>query len=226
LTHLLVKELVTPATVQQLRKEIADAEFIRQRVEYYLEKHRDLVFGWSWEQRLHGKQFSRVLFLYILLRLLQPEKVIETGCFSGWTSTLILFALHQNNRGHLWTFDIPAQAGRLSMKMTLPSGLSPGFLVPDCLRSRWTLIIGDVRDYLLPVCHKLGTVDVFYHDSDHTYEHMMWEYTSVWPFLRAGGVLISDDIGANTAFWDFSVATGSPMVISKLNTNLGAMRKS
>jgi hypothetical protein len=31
----------------------------------------------------------------------------------------------------------------------------------------------------------------------------MWEYLTAWPYLPVGGVLASDDIGHNTAFFDF-----------------------
>jgi len=211
--------------VRQYLEEIETAQEIRERVEYYVEHYGYLPFSWSWHQRFHGKQFSRVLFLYLLLRLIRPENVIETGCFSGWTSTLILYALHRNEKGHLWTIDLPAQAGRFSMDASLPQELTPGFLVPDMLRPRWTLIIGDTREHLPPLLHRLENIDVFYHDSDHTYEHMMWEYTTVWPYLRQGGILISDDIGANTAFWDFAVAMGCPMAIPAVNPNFGAISK-
>lgn len=216
---------ISEEQVEQFRKEIVHDERIRTRVEYYNRIYKDATFGWSWQQRTSGKQFSRVLFLYILLRLLKPEKVIETGCFSGWTSTLILLALQKNGQGHLWSIDIPAQAGSRTMNVGLPSELEPGFLVPEELRSRWTLILGDVKDHLLLLCRDIGMIDVFYHDSDHTYNHMMWEYTSIWPYLKSGGVLISDDIGANTAFWDFSLAVTANRVIYKNNLNFGAIRK-
>lgn len=205
--------------------ELDCAEEIRAKVEYFVEHYGHLPFSWSWGQRLHGKQFSRVLFLYLLLRFIKPDKVVETGCFSGWTSTLILFALHKNEKGHLWTIDIPAEAGLRSMSASLPPELSPGFLIPETLRQKWTLILGDTREHLVPLLQRLGTIDVFYHDSDHTYEHMMWEYTSAWPHLSSGGVLISDDIANNTAFWDFATALRRPMAILTANPNFGAISK-
>jgi len=210
--------------IDRLKNEIYNNINIRSMVEYYLERYKDVVI-WTWEQRFSGRQYVKVLFLYILLRLLKPEKVIETGCFSGWTSTLILLALHHNQKGHLWSIDIPAKAGYKSMSVGLPPDLEPGFLVPEELRSRWTLIIGDVKDHLLPLCQKIGPIDVFYHDSDHTYDHMMWEYTSIWPWLRIGGILISDDINRNTAFWDFTTAIGVSRIIYKENINFGALCK-
>ena len=45
---------------------------------------------------------------------------------------------------------------------------------------------------------------MFLHDSKHTYEHMMWEFDTVWPKLNKDGALVSDDTNWNTSFVDFS----------------------
>ncbi|MER3421200.1 MAG: hypothetical protein C4290_12070 [Chloroflexota bacterium] len=103
------------------------------------------------------------------------------------------------------------------------AGCRWGFLVPPALRPRWTLILGDARDELPPLLRRLGTIDVFFHDSDHRYAHMMWEYTTVWPHLAAGGLLISDDISFHTALWDFAAGVGAPVVIHRANANVGAI---
>jgi hypothetical protein len=41
---------------------------------------------------------------------------------------------------------------------------------------------------------------MFLHDSLHTYRNMKLEFTTVWPKLSPGGVLISDDVEMNRAF--------------------------
>jgi predicted O-methyltransferase YrrM len=43
------------------------------------------------------------------------------------------------------------------------------------------------------------------HDSLHTYRNMTQEFERVWPALRPGGVLISDDLESNSAFLDLSM---------------------
>ena len=55
---------------------------------------------------------------------------------------LILKALDLNRTGHLFSIDVPAKAGEMSMDWGLPEGLEPGFLVPTSLRSRWTPMSG------------------------------------------------------------------------------------
>ncbi len=171
---------------------------------------------------------GRALFLYAATRLLRPKVVVETGCFTGWDSAVILQALHRNDEGHLYSIDLPARTGQFSQVgpgSGLPIGCQPGFLVPEAFKDRWTLTIGNVRQELPPLLEKLGQVDLFYHDSDHTYVHMMWEYTTVWPYLAERGLLVSDDIAWNTAFWDFAKALGRPFVIHRNTPNVGALPK-
>ncbi len=49
----------------------------------------------------------------------------------------------------------------------------------------------------------LKEIDVFLHDSIHTYENMMFEYKTSWPYIKKGGILLSDLMPANSAFFDF-----------------------
>jgi hypothetical protein len=60
------------------------------------------------------------------------------------------------------------------------------------------------QDKSVPLLESLGDVDVFIHDSEHTYGTMMFEFKSVWPHLRRLGVLVSDDIEESRAFHDFA----------------------
>jgi predicted O-methyltransferase YrrM len=175
---------------------------------------------------LGGAGRGRALFWYVAVRLLRPNAVVETGCFSGWDSAVILAALAQNGHGHLYSIDLPPRAGQRDPRLPgggLPAGLGPGFLVPPALRSRWTLILGDARDELPPLLRRLGRIDLFFHDSDHRYAHMMWEYSTVWPRLAGGGLLVSDDISLHTALWDFAAGVGAPVVIHRASTNVGAL---
>ena len=53
------------------------------------------------------------------------------------------------------------------------------------------------------VLKKINSLDVFLHDSKHTYEHMTWEFKTIWQYLNPKGVLISDDTNWNNSFSDF-----------------------
>lgn len=70
---------------------------------------------------------------------------------------------------------------------------------------RWNLILGDAKIELPKLLKQLKSVDIFLHDSLHTYEHMMFEYNTVWKHLSVNGLLLSDDVNEkwSLAFVDF-----------------------
>ena len=80
--------------------------------------------------------------------------------------------------------------------------------MPGDLRSRWTLHLGSSKDLLPSVLEESGDLDLFYHDSLHTFEHILWECRTAGRFLRDGGILLSDDIFWNRAFWVFAREVG------------------
>jgi predicted O-methyltransferase YrrM len=175
-----------------------------------------------------GKMGGTQEYLYHLIRLVQPDIVVETGVFRGISSAFILGALAQNGRGRLYSIDLPQASyevpGRGKDTSELPSGAQTGFVVPESLRSRWTLVSGNSRSELPPLLARLGVIDVFLHDSEHTYDFMTWEYETAWPLLRSGGVLASDDINWNRAFDDF-VNANAPAAAARVNGKLGLAQK-
>lgn len=152
------------------------------------------------------------LMLYLLVRKHKPEVVVETGVARGTSSSYILQAMHENGSGHLYSIDLPAESvavdddpDRESHRFTLADGQTHqqyevGYVVPDYLRDRWTLTLEDARTALPPLLEKLEKIDFFYHDSLHTYEHMKFEFESAWPYIKEGGLLLSDDVLWNNAF--------------------------
>ena len=122
---------------------------------------------------------------YAIVRLMQPEIMVETGVHEGWSARFTLLAMDHNGRGVLHSIDLPNQPGEL-----LPEGKEPGYRVPHDLRSHWRLHLGDARELLPRLLPTLGPIDIFVHDSLHTYDHMMFEFRTAWPYLREGGILI------------------------------------
>ena len=155
--------------------------------------------------------------LYVLVRIFKPEVVVETGVANGVSSSFILKALDQNSRGKLYSIDLHYREG-----VSVPLGKKLGWIIPEELKNRWILVLGESTKVLPKLLKKLGTVDIFFHDSRHTYKTMIREYSIVWPFLKDGGLLLSHDVKSNDAFLDFvDRIKGKPIVIG----NIGLVRK-
>lgn len=139
---------------------------------------------------------KKVLVQYAVVRAFRPEIVVETGVANGVSSSYILLALEKNKRGTLHSIDI-------GVDRYLPPGKTWGWVVPQFLRHRWDLRLGDAQILLPELLASLRRTDIFIHDSLHTYEHMLWEFREAYPFLPDGGLLFADDALWNEAFWEF-----------------------
>jgi predicted O-methyltransferase YrrM len=139
----------------------------------------------------HGAMVSPLEgpIIYTIIRCLKPRIVIETGVANGASSTFILSALEKNNLGKLYSIDLPSKDLLLKEEI--------GWLVPQSLRHRWELIIGNSRIVLPKLLAELGHVDIFLHDSLHTLEHILFELKESYNYIPKGGFLIVDDINVD-----------------------------
>jgi len=154
--------------------------------------------------------------LYAAVRLLRPKIVVETGIHRGVSSLFILQALEDNDYGNLYSIDLPGAEYKINEKKIEKSTLSVtkvGICVPSTLQKRWTKILGDSKKKLPILLQKLKTVDLFLHDSNHSYEHMMFEFRTVWPYLSDNGILLADDVNWNRSLLDFSNQVERPSTI-------------
>ncbi|MDM8529145.1 class I SAM-dependent methyltransferase [Anaerolineales bacterium HSG24] len=163
-----------------------------------------------------GSVFFQSVTMYLLVRAMRPNVVIETGGAGGKSSTFILQALKDNQQGRLVTLDLnPEATGRLNSEYSWwPQGQPSYFLVPDNLRNRLDIRLGDAKTNLPKLLEEIDSFDLFRHDSDHSYEHMLFEFRAAWPMLRDGGILVSDDIRANTSFYEFCQEVDREPVVS------------
>lgn len=162
------------------------------------------------------------MVLYVACRLLRPEVVVETGAGAGLASTFILKALQENKRGFLYSIELPrsvyiTEGGQvIDESYWVPHGRDPGWLVPQYLRSRWGLLLGKSQEILPHLLKECGLIDIFFHDSEHTYQNMMFEYQAVYPHMRSGGLLLSHDINLNNAFNSFAKSVNvAPIILRK-----------
>jgi predicted O-methyltransferase YrrM len=132
--------------------------------------------------------------LYGLARWLRPTVIVESGGYIGMSSAFLLKALA----------DEKITTAKL-LSIELDPGCDQGALIPDELRASSDAFVpmrGKVEDFLkrdeLP-----QVIDMFLHDSSHSYRHMLWEFRQFWPRLRDGGLLVSHDVQMNAAFPDF-----------------------
>ena len=145
----------------------------------------------------NSEQTTLGRWLYALTRVTKPEVVVETGVAHGSSSWIILNALERNGSGTLHSIDLPDHDTAAGYNV---SGERTGSVVPDALRPRWNLVLGESAEELPQLLTRLRQIDMFFHDSDHSYEAMKGEFDAVIPRLRNGGILIADDVQKNRAF--------------------------
>ena len=142
--------------------------------------------------------------LYAIVRAAKPRVIVETGVASGLSSAHILRALDRNGIGTLHSIDLPnVQEGSV-----LPEGRTSGWIVPESWRDRWKLQLGDTWVLLPDLLKSLDRLDLFLHDSDHSYAAMLFEFEQAYLKLAPAGLLLSDDTHLHPAWDDFCTEHG------------------
>jgi predicted O-methyltransferase YrrM len=139
--------------------------------------------------------FGKRLGWYAIARLRRPRLIVETGVHDGLASLLLLRALERNADegcpGRLLSFDINPTAGWLAGDHPL-----------------WQLEIRRTEPWLTHELEKSEPVDLFIHDSLHTYENELFELRTAADHLAPGGVLISDNAHATPALREVAAERG------------------
>jgi predicted O-methyltransferase YrrM len=160
------------------------------------------------------------LFLYWLVRKLKPKTIVQTGVCNGMSTAFMMLGLVKNGSdGSLHVIDLPPvfnsnDAGWTAKGkvygVVIPEGKSSGWMVPDAYQGRLEVWTGDAKVLLPKLVDKVDSIDLFYHDSDHTYNHMMFEFNEAKRKLKPGGLIVGDDISWNASVWDFADQYGVP----------------
>ena len=139
--------------------------------------------------------------LYVVVRTLRPETVLESGVANGHSTFLLLTALERNGSGRLHSTDIRDDVGGL---------------LDARRRSLWSLhrvpLTGS-RDAFSALVAALPPIDLFLHDSDHSYGWQRFEFQCIAEHLAPGGLIVSDDADATYAFLDHCELSGRPPLL-------------
>lgn len=154
--------------------------------------------------------------LYFLVRVLQPDVVVETGVAAGWSTAAILSAMERNQRGHLWSSDFPY------FRLAEP-GRYVGVLVDEALRHRWTLLLDGDKANLRHIAASVRGIDLFHYDSDKSYRGRSRVLHLLTERLDDASVVVMDDIQNNFFFRDTFAARGRSRVFGFEGKYLGAV---
>jgi Methyltransferase domain len=134
-------------------------------------------------------RLGRRLGWYALVRALRPDHVVETGTDKGHGSVVLAAALLRNGHGRLTTIDIHPDSG---------------YLISDPYAEVAERIVGDS----IAALGGVRGVDIFLHDSLHTFEHEAAELAAVGPRLTPNALVLSDNAHATDALMRWAEQSG------------------
>ena len=146
--------------------------------------------------RNRSMPFGRRLGWYAIARIRRPRLIVETGVHDGLGSTALLRALERN-----------AADGFPGELVSIDIRRSVGWLIPDGLRPRHRLVIGDALVNITSAAAD-RPIDMFIHDSDHRYEHETAEFETAVRVAAPNAILLSDNAHASSAFADLCARHG------------------
>jgi len=174
------------SNISALMREPAAASILRDVTNSRLELANSSI------SQSHSGDDRLALTCYALCRVLRPQIVLETGVAYGVTTAFILAALNENAKGHLVSIDLPPLASGADSLV--------GAYVPEHLRGMWSLRRGTTRRLLPSIVAELKPIDLFVHDSLHTFASIQSELSIVTPHLSPRSAVVVDDVEGNSAF--------------------------
>jgi len=126
---------------------------------------------------------------YAIVRALEPDRVVETGTHLGLGSCVIASALLRNGHGRLTTIDVDPEAG---------------YLITD----PWAKVIDRHIGSSVDALAAIRDVDMFLHDSLHTYDYETQELAAVEPSLLPHAIVLSDNAHDSSALSDWAERSG------------------
>lgn len=154
------------------------------------------------DTKIGGKEYWQVSYdelqiIYACVKLKRPKLVAETGVGPGTTTTAILSAMRGTD-GLLISFDLGIKYGEEE------EALPVGWVIPKNLKSGWKLVIGDSRKTLENALKSYGKINIFFHDSQHEYNHVMFELETARKYAESKPLFIVDNYDWTRAPADFA----------------------
>jgi len=112
-------------------------------------------------------------FLYLSMRAMKPQTVVEVGSGVCWSTSWLLQGLRDNAAGQLIAYDITDHTERL----------------PEALRERLVFTCGDVREQEIP-----EHIDFLLSDSNHNEPFASELMATTFPRVRPGGRICVHDV--------------------------------
>jgi predicted O-methyltransferase YrrM len=164
-----------------------------EKVQCMEKEYEDYMEKFSRKQTLPRKDFFESIFdlgpnllkfLYIVIRLSNPERVIETGIAAGASTNTLLSALRKNGIGSLTSIDVTSRVGEL---------------VQQDLKDIWDKKVISTKDSeagYLEVLRTASNASIFLHDSDHSFDWQVIEFDGVRQVLKNCDLIAFDDVSS------------------------------
>lgn len=140
--------------------------------------------------------YGRRIAWYVLIRLLKPQVVVETGTDKGLGTLLMARALQKNGKGRVLTLDIDPFSGSLI----------------DL--SKWSNI-EILRGDSLTLLPSLEKIDFFIHDSNHDPEYEFDEFCAIESSLVEQSIVLSDNSHISDSLHRWSEKHGRRFIFFK-----------
>lgn len=139
--------------------------------------------------------------LYFFVRYFKPSIIIETGVAAGHSSKAILTAIHENNKGILYSSDFPY------FRLYNPEKYIGILVKNELIKKNWILEIEGDEINLPKILDQIEKIDIFHYDSDKSYLGKFKTFNSIKSKLHSNSIIIFDDIQDDRFFKELTEIT-------------------
>ncbi len=121
-----------------------------------------------------GAMFDESDLIYSIVRLENPDNVVEVGVANGYSTYTLLKAVDANDNGRLVSVDKTVKENSDCAEdwesTVIPADKEAGWVAPDKFKKRWELIQGNIEDNLSVLSDKVKEPPkIILYDADRNY---------------------------------------------------------